>query len=258
MRALAVVLGLLLSGGAAAAEPVPLPRPRPPLPPAWVAPRSFAEAIAGITFDPADASAEPTACDRRLSAMAAFEPMPWLIGPGACGGRDMVRLEAAVFADETRAIFKPAPLLRCAMAESLVAWLRDEAGPAAARLGAAVRGVETYDDYECRSRNRRPGAKLSEHAHGNAVDVRAFTLADGRVVALTDAAVPVDFRSALRDSACRRFTTVLGPGDPYHASHIHLDILERHGGYRICQWEVRGPEPHVPLPRPRPMQASVR
>ena len=46
----------------------------------------------------------------------------------------------------------------------------------------------------------------------------------------------------LRDSACHRFTTVLGPGsDGYHEAHIHLDLIERRQGYRMCQWDVREP-----------------
>jgi len=39
--------------------------------------------------------------------------------------------------------------------------------------------------------------------------------------------------------ACARFTTVLGPGsDGYHEDHIHVDLMERHSGYRICQWDL--------------------
>jgi hypothetical protein len=35
---------------------------------------------------------------------------------------------------------------------------------------------------------------------------------------------------------------VLGPGsDGYHENHVHLDLLERRSGYRICQWDVRDP-----------------
>jgi hypothetical protein len=50
--------------------------------------------------------------------------------------------------------------------------------------------------------------------------------------------------------------TVLGPGsDGYHESHIHLDLAERRGNYRTCQWDVRDPAPIVPLPRPRPAEA---
>lgn len=257
MRALAAIILLsVLSGGADAAEPVPLPRPRPLVPPVWTEPHSFAEAVAGLAVDPADVSSDPTPCDERLAAIAAIELMPRLIGPGACGGRDLVRLDAIVLTDKTRVALAPAPLLRCAMAESLAAWLRDEAAPDAVALGAVLRSVATYDDYECRSRNRQPGAKLSEHARGNAIDVRAFSLVDGRVIALTDPAVSQDLRTALRDSACRRFTTVLGPGDPHHSGHIHLDVQERRLGYRVCQWDILEPPP-VPLPRRRPNQVSA-
>jgi hypothetical protein len=32
---------------------------------------------------------------------------------------------------------------------------------------------------------------------------------------------------------------VLGPGsDSSHADNIHLDLIERKGNYRICQWDV--------------------
>jgi hypothetical protein len=139
--------------------------------------------------------------------------------------------------------------------------VRDEVAPRIAQLGAPLRAVENFDSYECRSRNRIAGAKISEHAKGNAIDVRAFTLADGRRIVLTDEKADKPLRQALRDTACRRFTTVLGPGDPYHSSHIHLDILERRNGYRICQWDVREPGPPpaqpVPLPLPRPEIAGT-
>jgi hypothetical protein len=257
MRLVIAILWLAgVGGGIATAEDVPLPRARPP---AWVEPRSFAEA-AGLDFNSADVTAKPSDCDLRLAKIAAVEPMPRLIGPGACGGRDMVELDAVLLADHARIALKPAPVLRCAMAEQLAFWLRDEAAPKVATFGAALRGVETYDDFECRSRNRVKGGKLSEHGKGNAVDVRAFTLADGHVIRLTDMAASKDLRVALRESACARFTTVLGPGsDGYHEAHIHLDLAERHNGYRICHWVVRErPAPaalvaaQVPLPAPRP------
>ena len=80
-------------GGLAAAEdvpnPVPLPRPRPVPPPAWAEPHSFREA-AGPGFDSAAVTAEPSDCRKRLEAIATIAPMPRLIGPGACGGGDMV------------------------------------------------------------------------------------------------------------------------------------------------------------------------
>lgn len=251
-------IALLAASGcsALAGSDIPLPRPRPEI---FVEPRSFAEANAGL-FDTTQLTSEPSDCQIRLKAIAEFEPMPRLIGPGACGGSDMVQVAATVRSDGTRIPFRPAPVLRCEMAESLTAWVRDEAVTRIAPLGSPLRAVTTYDDFECRGQNRVLGARLSEHGKGNAVDIRAFVLADGRAILPTDPKVPHEVRASIRESACARFTTVLGPGDPYHEEHIHLDIAERRNGYRICQWDVRDPPPPpaevasagVPLPQPRP------
>ena len=126
---------------------------------------------------------------------------------------------------------------------------------------AALRSVDTDASYDCRGRNRVPGAKLSEHGKGNALDVRALRLGDGSLLRLTDPQVARELRNRLRDAACARFSTVLGPGsDGYHESHVHLDLAERRSGHRMCQWDVREPgepaaaEP-VPLPRARPTAA---
>jgi len=260
MRLWIALLGLLCAGARiACAEDIPLPRPRPPPPPAWIEPHSFREA-AGADFNSADVTHEPSDCRQRLEKLAVIAAMPRLVGPGACGGRDMVELSAVPVAGQPNVMLKPAPVVRCAMAESLAAWIHDEAAPRVKAAGTVLRSVDTYDDFDCRGRNRIVGARLSEHGKGNAVDVRSLTLADSRVFLLTDMTVAKDLRAGLRESACRRFTTVLGPGsDGYHEAHIHLDLAERHRGYRICHWEVREPpkpkeiaSAQVPLPLPRP------
>jgi hypothetical protein len=248
--------------GQAAAEPVPLPRPRPDTaqPPA-PQPLSF-RAAAGPDFDSAAVTAEPTDCDQRLATIAKIETMPRLIGPGPCGGADMVRMRSVLLADGKRVALQPSPYLRCPMAEQFAGWIRETAAPQVAAIGEALRRVETYDDYECRLRNRLRSGKISEHAKANAIDVRGFTLAGGRFIALTDPAAPKPLREALREAACARFTTVLGPGEANHESHIHLDLLQRRNGYRICQWAVREPpkpetvEAKIPLPVPRPAGAG--
>jgi hypothetical protein len=223
-------------------QAVPLPRPRPVIgPPAWPEPRTFREA-AGADFKSDEVTSAPSECRQRLEKVAVIVAMPRLIGPGSCGGGDMIEISAVKLTGTAQIPVKPAPMIRCSMAESLATWIRDDAVPRVAKAGAALRSVETYDDFNCRGRNRVKGARMSEHGRGNAVDIRSFTLADNRVMHLTDITASKDLREGLRETSCTRFTTVLGPGsDGYHEEHIHLDLAERTNGYRICQWDVREP-----------------
>jgi hypothetical protein len=196
----------------------------------------------------------------RLPDIATIQIVP-NINNGACTADEVVRLDAVTGKDGRRIAVTPPATLRCPMAESVVHWIRDEVASVAADLGAPLRSVTVDTSFECRSRNRVAGAKLSEHGHANAVDLRAFTLATGVVVKLTDRTVQKEARERLRDAACTRFTTVLGPGsDGYHEDHIHLDLAERRSGYRICQWDVRDPAvvASVPLPPERPASAPPR
>ncbi len=129
------------------------------------------------------------------------------------------------------------------------------------------RPSRTSNSFECRGQNRVPGARLSEHGRANALDIRAFRLKNGQTVQPTDVAVSRNFRLAMKNSVCARFTTVLGPGsDGYHEDHIHVDLAERRSGYRICQWDIRDTSPSadyalqsattIPLPRPRPFAGT--
>jgi hypothetical protein len=266
----AIIL-LIAAGDIAAAQTVPLPRPRPAQaagqPPAQQAPSQVVppaqDASAPEESMPKE-PAPPSACRLRLTSELAVAPsLPALIGPGECGVEDMVRLEAVVLADKTRVAVSPPATLRCSFAEAIVHWVREDIAPAVRSLDATLRSIDNYASYDCRGRNRVVGAKLSEHGKANALDVRSVKLANGTVVGLTDPHVGRDFREGLRKLTCARFSTVLGPGsDGYHEDHVHVDLAERRSGYRMCQWDVRDPEPevtasavHVPLPRPRP---SVR
>jgi hypothetical protein len=241
-RHIIFISGVLLLCSAALAEtsvpnPVPLPRERP----------------AEASVDPAEIV--PSPCRVALEGIAQIKPLPERKGPGACGGADMVALEAVRMADGASVTIAPPAELRCEMATRMSQWVREQATPAFAP--ARLTGIQNYDSYDCRGRNRVAGAKVSEHGKGNALDVRAFVLAGKKIVSPVDYQVAHDLRENLKASACRAFTTVLGPGsDGYHEHHIHFDIAERHGGYRICHWEVRDHPVEVaaliPLPRPRP------
>lgn len=228
---------------------VPLPRPRPDRVP---------------TAQPADAStpeepAPPSACRLRLTAeLAAAPSLPALAGPGECGVDDVVRLETVLLPDKTRVAVTPPAIVRCTFAEAIVHWVREDVAPSLRPLGAPLRSIDNYAAYDCRGRNRVIGAKLSEHGKGNALDMRSFKLGNGTVLELTDPQVSKDLRLGLRKRTCARFATVLGPGsDGYHENHVHVDLAERAGGHRMCQWEVREPgeeaaDNAVPLPPPRP------
>jgi hypothetical protein len=222
----------------------------------------------------------PTACQTRLASDGTvFKPLGDLAGPAGCGGPDVIYLERIILKDRTEVAVEPPATLRCETAEAIASFVRQDLAPAAAAMGSALGAIENFDSYECRSRNRVAGAKLSEHGLANALDIRSIRLRDGRVVRPTDQAAPLEFRVAMKAAACNRFTTVLGPGsDGYHEDHIHVDRIERHGGYRICQWDLHdGAQTYalqsvaapsrmraaalavpvsVPLPRPRPFAAA--
>jgi hypothetical protein len=191
--------------------------------------------------------------------IALAHALPSITGPGSCGAEDVVRLEGVVLEDGEHIGLVPAATLRCPMAEAVTGWIRENVAPAAATtLGSPARTIVTAGSYECRERDRVPGAKPSEHSRANALDLRGLILANGTKVDLTDKAASKEFREVIRQSACNTFATVLGPGsDDWHASNIHLDLIERKGNYRICQWEVLSPpevgsslspeRPHAPL-----------
>jgi hypothetical protein len=210
----------------------------------------------------APAPPAPSACRLALSDAIAIAPsIPDIHGPGGCGGEDLVRLEAVVLPDNKRVALKPAAILRCAMASAVADWIRTDMAPLAASLGSVISDLDNFDSFECRGRNRVAGAPLSEHGRANALDVRALSLADGQSISLTDRNVSRELRESVLHSVCARFSTVLGPGsDWYHEDHIHLDLMERHNNYKICQWNVWDPLPQVAplLPAERPAEAPPR
>ena len=103
-----------------------------------------------------------------------------------------MRLLAVMTKDKVRVAITPPATLRCTTAEAIVHWIRDDVAPIAATLGAPLGGVANFASYECRGRNRIVGAQISEHGKGNALDIRALTLANGRAYELTDIAVAKD------------------------------------------------------------------
>ena len=136
---------------------------------------------------------------------------------------------------------KPTATLACPIVSVLDRWLADSVQPAAQRwFGARVVEIKQISAYSCRGMNGNPSAHISEHAFGNALDIAAFTLADGRRISVKDGwhGVPEE-QGFLRDveaAACQQFNTVLAPGsNAYHYDHIHVDLMRRASRRSICE-----------------------
>ncbi|HEX7791468.1 MAG TPA: extensin family protein [Afipia sp.] len=136
---------------------------------------------------------------------------------------------------------KPTATLACPIVSVLDRWLTEAVQPAAQRwFGSPVAEIKQISAYSCRGMNGNSRAHISEHAFGNALDIAAFTLADGRRISVKDGwkGMPEE-QGFLRDvqaAACQQFNTVLAPGsNVYHYDHIHVDLMRRASGRIICQ-----------------------
>jgi hypothetical protein len=136
---------------------------------------------------------------------------------------------------------KPAATLACPIVSVLDHWLADSVQPAAQRwFNSRVVEIKQISAYSCRGMNGNPNAHISEHAFGNALDIAAFTLADGRRITVKDGwhGLPEEqgFLRDVQGAACREFNTVLAPGsNVYHYDHIHVDLMRRATRRYICE-----------------------
>jgi hypothetical protein len=136
---------------------------------------------------------------------------------------------------------KPAATLACPLVSALERWVTEGVQPAALHwFRSPVIEMKQISAYSCREMNGAGGHGISEHAFGNALDVAAFTLADGRTITVKDGwhGTPEEqgFLHDVQLYACETFVTVLGPGyNAAHYNHLHLDLMRRRAGYRPCR-----------------------
>lgn len=161
-----------------------------------------------------------------------------IVGPGACGIAAPIELSEIVLPNGDPVTIHPPALMGCSLASALSDWVREDLAPAVSASGERLSVINDAGSYDCRGRDGIAGAILSEHAKGDAIDITAlgsktapfFTVLEHPETALAH---------AFRDSACRRFSTVLGPGaDGYHSSHVHLDLEPRRNHGHFCQWNL--------------------
>lgn len=161
-------------------------------------------------------------------------------GPSFCGAARPFEMSAA---DRGQVSLRPPALLRCPMIPQVERWVSRVVKPSAEYyFGQPVVEMKVAASYGCRPRNNQSGGKLSEHGYANALDISAFTLADGRVVTVKSGWWGDErerlFLRAVHDGACAEFTTVLGPNaDSFHRDHFHVDLARhgRDGRQRYCK-----------------------
>lgn len=212
--------------------------------------------------------AEETCLARKLVQPGAYMArVSEINGPGACG--ISYPFKVAAFAEGTVGLTNRVTL-GCPIIPEIDGWIRDTVQPAAELyFGTAVTDIRA-GTYSCRGRNNQAGAKTSEHAFGNAIDVMSFKFADGRDMSVErgwkGAPAEQDFLREVFVGACRHFTTVLAPGsDVFHYNHLHLD-LARHdarGQRHICKPIIKftprlDPDAEAAAPRPAPPRPVIR
>ena len=180
---------------------------------------------------------------------AFVQPMPPLGGRGSCGLEHPFTISAT---GNGSVAFDPPGIMGCPMTAAIDRWVADSVQPAARTyFGTRVIAIKQIAAYGCRTRDNVAGAKLSEHAFGNALDVAGFRLADGRELTILGGwwggpRQEQAFLRAVFAGACREFYTVLGPGsNALHANHFHLDLLltNARNGRHYCK-----PAPALGIP----------
>lgn len=218
--------------------------------------------------------AENACMAQHLVHMSAYvQPASPIDGPGICGLTQPLHVTALL---DGEVALNTRYTLDCPMIAALNDWLTDVVEPAAERrFNSRVVEINSMGTYSCRGINGMAGARLSEHAFGNAMDIGGFRLADGREITIVrdwyhgDQAAQAFLRD-VHAGACSHFTTTLGPGyNIFHYNHFHVD-LAMHGNTSTGPRRICRPTPqlmpdieHVPehapdgLPEAPPMDEDL-
>jgi len=145
-----------------------------------------------------------------------------------CGAENAVRVRSVAGVT----LSQPA-VMTCETAQALNTWVDEGLQPAFRRRNKVV-SLRVAAHYACRTRNNRPGARISEHGRGKAIDISGFTLASGELVTVAKGWRDKGFGKRLRkawSAACGPFGTVLGPeADRHHRDHFHFDTASYRSG----------------------------
>ena len=131
-----------------------------------------------------------TGCRQRLRDLGVvFEERPAEASADGCS----LPYPVSVKALGDGASLAPPALMNCDTAEAAARFTKSVIAPAAKReFGTTLKSIDQASAYVCRPRNG--GAKLSEHAFGNALDISAFKLSDGRTITVDEKTAMIRFR----------------------------------------------------------------
>ncbi len=149
-------------------------------------------------------------------------------GPGVCGIGQAVSVQSVAGVRLSQKA-----LVECATAQALREWVVGSAKPTLAKTGGGLVELKVAAHYACRTRNHQPGARISEHGKGRAIDISAFRMADGSEITLLKGwrGKSGDKLKAMHAAACGPFGTVLGPkADRHHQDHFHFDVAQHRSG----------------------------
>ena len=122
----------------------------------------------------------------------------------------------------------------CGTAKALKTWVERSAKPELRSFGGGLKRLRVAAHYACRTRNNQPGAKISEHGKGRAIDISGFILNDGSEISVLRGWNEAKTKRAMRamhKGACGPFGTVLGPNsDRFHRDHFHFDTARYRSG----------------------------
>ncbi|HCE40836.1 hypothetical protein ASALC70_01289 [Alcanivorax sp. ALC70] len=149
----------------------------------------------------------------------------------SCPLTNVVRVRSTVVA------FNNSFVARCPLVAAWSLYERRRLQPLAREyFDQPVAEVWHYGTFACRNIYHREDDRRSDHATASALDVAAFSLADGTRVSVQDhwddEGDKGAFLHAAFDGACGLFGTALGPDyNAAHADHFHFGLR----GFGICR-----------------------
>ena len=168
-------------------------------------------------------------------AGARFTPLPDRYSAPGCALVGTVQLTAFSSDDGRLGVSNLGPVT-CALGQAFAAWARFGADRAARQImGSPLAAIETMGSYSCR--DVAGTGRRSAHARAEAIDIAAFVLADGRRISVAGGWVGPNeaerrFLRTVHQSACRRFSTVLGPDyNAAHRDHLHVEGVSEGRGF---------------------------